>query len=275
VERYERACDRGDANACGRLGFLYSEGKSVESDPARAMELFDRACAGSDATGCYNLAVELLNGPEATRDARRARSVLEGPCQERDVRSCGFLGILERDGVGGPTDLPNAIRNFELACDGGNNIACTNLAAAYWKGAGVDGDPERAAELFRRACAGGYSLSCRNLERLESGELPPGKHTISAHTTIETTTINGLVFEGIRSSCDLPQTMMVLAILKEAAGQCAKPQLSPQMFVAVENGRAGVGLEEHTAVGSCFVRAATQADFGDTVCSLFLALRQP
>jgi len=273
-QEYERECERGDANACGRLGLIYYQGKEVEADLARAVSLSIRACDGGDSQGCFNLAVHLVNGPEETRDPARARKILERSCENAHAQSCGFLGILRRDGLGGPIDQSSAIRNFESACSGGNSMACHNLASAYWEGDGVDANRDRAAALYRGACEGGYGDACTGLARVESGEIAPRSHNIDTKTTIGTTTINGLVFDNVTSSCNMLETMVLLTAILESGGTCAQEDPVPRMIVYFENRKAQAALNNYTPTGGCLVKAVTGAKWGDTVCALIFSMHR-
>lgn len=72
VARYEQACERGTAEACNELGFMYEVGRYVRQDPSQAAALYRQACEGGSATGCSNYGVMHANGDGVAQDDVRA-----------------------------------------------------------------------------------------------------------------------------------------------------------------------------------------------------------
>lgn len=72
VERYAQACERGAAEACNELGFMYEAGRHVRQDPSQAAALYRQACEGGSATGCSNYGVMYANGDGVAQDDVRA-----------------------------------------------------------------------------------------------------------------------------------------------------------------------------------------------------------
>jgi TPR repeat protein len=53
VEFYgQRACDLGDAAACGRLGALLLDGALIRKDESRGMALLEKGCSGGSGEAC-------------------------------------------------------------------------------------------------------------------------------------------------------------------------------------------------------------------------------
>lgn len=97
----QKKCDSGDANECFNLGTMYYDGKGVQKDYIKAVELYQKACDGGDA----------------------------------DV--CNILGIMYGNGKGVKQDSAKAVELYQKACDGGNANGCSNLGAMYDDGEGV------------------------------------------------------------------------------------------------------------------------------------------
>jgi hypothetical protein len=49
---YERNCDAGDAEACGKAAVMYSEGRGATQDPVKALQLHRKACEGGRVASC-------------------------------------------------------------------------------------------------------------------------------------------------------------------------------------------------------------------------------
>jgi hypothetical protein len=93
----QQACDRGDLQACNRLGKCYRLGKcGLPVAGKRAGELYQKSCEAGDVAGCSNL----------------------GSCYRSG--DCGFEEDSERAG-----------QLFQKACNGGSMTACANLAICY------------------------------------------------------------------------------------------------------------------------------------------------
>ncbi|WP_169800813.1 tetratricopeptide repeat protein [Archangium gephyra] len=160
---HEKACEGGDAVACGKLGLAYARGEGVDKDMRRAAVLFEKACEGGDASGCYLLGVIHEKGLGVSKDERRAAALHEKACEGGNAPGCTSLGSLYEEGLGVPKDERRAAALHEKACEGGNAPGCTNLGTLYAEGLGVPKDEHRAAVLFEKACEGGSAPGCNNL----------------------------------------------------------------------------------------------------------------
>jgi len=72
VARYVQACERGTAEACNELGFMYEAGRYVRQNPSQAAALYRQACEGGSATGCSNYGVMYANEDGVAQDDVRA-----------------------------------------------------------------------------------------------------------------------------------------------------------------------------------------------------------
>jgi TPR repeat protein len=163
VELLRRACDGGDMFGCTNLGVIYSDGRGVAQDAARAVELYRQACDGGDMNGCANLGVACESGRGVTQDAPHAVELYRRACDGGHMRGCVNLGVMYLNGRGVTHDPARAVELSRRACDGGHMRGCVNLGVMYSNGRGVTHDPARAVELYRRACDGGHMPGCVNL----------------------------------------------------------------------------------------------------------------
>lgn len=174
----QRACDFGDASACGLTAqYYYDEGAT--QDFARARAFAEKACTKRDPEGCATLALIHLNGQGVEADRARALEFAIRACDATPADSidhdlaaaCGNAGVLI---IGAsPADPPKARRYLERGC--AIDVAqCTNLAVATRDGQVGPKDPAKAREVFKRACDRDVAESCNGLGRLLiSGEGGP------------------------------------------------------------------------------------------------------
>ena len=73
-------CDGGSAAGCGRLGWMYSEGRGVKRDDGRAVELLRVACDDGHASACSNLGWMYAEGRGVKRDKNRAAELYRKAC---------------------------------------------------------------------------------------------------------------------------------------------------------------------------------------------------
>lgn len=72
---YQRACGRGDQNACNAVAMTYALGVEgvAKRDPAKGLTLLQRACDAGSPAACLNVG-ERVTGDDAARARRRAVS---------------------------------------------------------------------------------------------------------------------------------------------------------------------------------------------------------
>jgi TPR repeat protein len=130
LEKYEAACERGDARACNDLGVSHRRGHGTPQDDELALRVFERACRLGSAEACNN----------------------QGAILEQQWETGKDIGIVH--------DL------YRHACDSGSALGCSNLGALYAKGKGVEYNRAEARWLFERACQAGGATGCQNLLEL-------------------------------------------------------------------------------------------------------------
>ena len=170
------ACSLGDPRACGFSGRLWLDGRGVQRDPGRGIEMLARACDDGVALSC-RVAIRWLVDPQHARSVGdegelRARLDMEGDCLAGVEDQCLQLGEGYRLGSSNwAQDLVRSAAFYGRGCDLGQRTSCNNLGDAYEYGSGVGRDLSHAAALYDRACHQGLSLGCANLGHLaENGE---------------------------------------------------------------------------------------------------------
>jgi TPR repeat protein len=162
------ACSMGEPRACTFAGRLWIDGRGVERDAERGINMLIRACDEGSAAACA-FAGHWLAEPSNTRDLPGASELhhrvdVEAACLAGQSDQCflaghAFFGALD----GFPQDRALAAKAYERGCDLGESAACNNLGDALAYGDGVPRDVERAASLFERACHLGCPLGCSAL----------------------------------------------------------------------------------------------------------------
>lgn len=94
VARYEQACERGTAEACNELGFMYEVGRYVRQDPSQAAALYRQACEGGSATGCSNYGVMYANGEGVAQDDVRAHAWFNLAAANGDAAGLEFRDLI-------------------------------------------------------------------------------------------------------------------------------------------------------------------------------------
>ncbi len=167
IQRYRKACDSGDGDACDDLGDIYEKGKGVPRDYAKAIQVYRKSCDGGHQWGCYLLdqMYELGEGGPALKAQTIAAHVKA--CDGGSSDDCENLGMMYFYGLGENMDRAHAAMLFRNACDGGNAIACEALGDSFENGWGVPVDKAQAFTLYRKACDGRSELGCEGLKRLQ------------------------------------------------------------------------------------------------------------
>jgi TPR repeat protein len=175
--RQDKACQKGDASACVKLGELhvrlYFEDKDDTDidDGALAFAAFDRACTLGSMDGCGQRAWCYTEGLGVKADRLEAVKLFEAPCQAGDASSCALLAdlIWTHSETTVPQDPQRALALYQKVCDGavaglGCSSGCNRLASFYYYGMDmVKKDRERAAGYYDRACVAGCLDSCHSL----------------------------------------------------------------------------------------------------------------
>ena len=157
------ACDKGNADGCSALGYMYQNGEGVARDDFKATSLYRKACDGGIARGCTNLGWMTQNGVGADKDLAKAVSLYRKSCDNKDAMGCEYLGVLYLNGTGVTRSDEQAVALARKSCDGGYARGCHDLGWVYEVGRGVKQDYSQAIALNRKACDAGDSMGCNSL----------------------------------------------------------------------------------------------------------------
>lgn len=168
-------CDKGNAESCDLLGYMFSTGTNgVSKNEAEAYKLFDKACTAAVPTGCLNLGIMVYNGLGTAKDPARGLQLFEQACNGGSGLGCRYAGEVLYFGNGVPRDEVRSVKLTHQACRAGEKFACSTLGYAYQAGMGVPQNKRVAAGLYSMACDGGAAIGCGNLAFMhETGEGVP------------------------------------------------------------------------------------------------------
>jgi TPR repeat protein len=119
-EWLEKAVDKGNVSAMGKLGVLYG----MADDYAKSREWFEKAADKGDASAMIYLAVFYQSGRGGAKDDAKAREWYEKAADKGDASAMMLLGLLYEHRVG---DYAKAREWYEKAADKGNAEAKANL----------------------------------------------------------------------------------------------------------------------------------------------------
>ncbi len=167
---FRKSCDRGDGDACFRIGLAYYEGSEVEQDYKIAKEYLEIACDHKVGVGCGTLGVMYENGKGARIDYAKAKAYYKKGCDYDYSNGCLMLGIYYENGRGGEQNIAKAGEYYRISkayhekeCDNGDGNGCLMLGYAYSRGSGVSQDPKKAEAYYKKACDFGNTLGCKQV----------------------------------------------------------------------------------------------------------------
>jgi TPR repeat protein len=119
----ERACTGGAADACGYLGWLYSNPKALGEDFPKAAAWAAKGCDAGDQDSCTRHAWATLRGEGVPRDEAKGVAALDALCTAGQFPACTRLGVALA-GKQTARDLARAKVLLARACTGGEQDAC-------------------------------------------------------------------------------------------------------------------------------------------------------
>ncbi|MFP5076550.1 peptidoglycan-binding protein [Rhizobium sp. YIM 134829] len=150
------AARQGDALALFEIGTVYTEGRGVAPDLAKAAQWYQRAADAGLTPAEYRLASLYEKGSGVPRDAVKARALYEQAAAKGNASAMHNLAVLLASGtaVTAP-DFAAAARWFEKAAVLGVRDSQFNLAILYARGNGVPQNLEASYKWFAVAAKEG------------------------------------------------------------------------------------------------------------------------
>lgn len=172
-EKNQKACTKGDSNACFEVAIHYSAKKK---DNKKMMEFFSKACDLGDVESCKTSAKTYLLGKyKVAKNADKAIEFYDKACSLKHLKSCRLLAHLYDE-----QRHPKALRKFgKIKKDEKKSISyydklckydkknitkiCTILGMRFEDGDGFKKDTKKALELYSIGCKKGDANACELL----------------------------------------------------------------------------------------------------------------
>ena len=96
LELYQKASDKGDAEAQFKLGNMYYDGIKVEKNFTKAIELFNKSCDGENSQSCLILGSIYINGDIVEINPIKALKFFKKSCDAGEAMGCDYYSTLKR-----------------------------------------------------------------------------------------------------------------------------------------------------------------------------------
>jgi len=167
-----KGCDERIVEDCTTLGIIYYEGKGIEANTSRGVELFRSACLEDSARACIRLA-DLYHSAVLTDDPASEAVLYTRACEAGANRGCLGAGRAYLEAKGVERNPAFAAKFFARVCDRGNADSCLELARLHALGEGVKKDEALAMRLYIKACQLGSTEACVTADPKGEGEVAP------------------------------------------------------------------------------------------------------
>ncbi|MCQ2078759.1 MAG: sel1 repeat family protein [archaeon] len=127
ISHFEIASKAGIVAATAYLGDAYFNGRGVEKDVAKGMDLFMDAAMDGDVDALYSIGAAYLEGQTIAPDYEKALDFLAEASSKGSPRAANALGLMYLGGFGTEQNIAKAKRLFEKALQKGNEHSRKNL----------------------------------------------------------------------------------------------------------------------------------------------------
>lgn len=159
VAAVRQAAEGGNADAQCELGWMYSEGRGVDRDDAKAVDWMQKAAEQGNARAQYGMGYLFSTGKGVPEDKVNATLWYTKAAEQGHLESQFHLGWIYYHGQDVPQDYAKAATWFTKPAEGGNKFAQHLLGAMYWYGKGVPQDYAKAACWWRQSAEQGHTVS--------------------------------------------------------------------------------------------------------------------
>ncbi|WP_422038101.1 peptidoglycan-binding protein [Rhizobium sp. PP-CC-3G-465] len=170
------AARAGDPKAYFEIGAVYTEGRGVKADFAKAAEWYQRAADAGVVPAQYRLGSLYEKGTGVPRDPARARALYQQAAESGNANAMHNLAVMLASGSGANPDFTLASMWFAKAADLGLRDSQFNLAILYARGNGVAKDLSESYKWFSVAAADGDTDAAQKRDQVEK-ELSPDQLT--------------------------------------------------------------------------------------------------
>lgn len=166
IQGLEAAAKRGDAVAMNNLGARYIDGKGVEKNVEKGLQLYEQAAAKGLPIAYRNLAFAYWIGELVAQDRKLAVDYAREAAERGNVPAQYLMGVAYTGGDGIEQSFAKAIFWLRIAARGNHSGAMNSLGIRYANGEGVDKDMTMAAEWYQKATDAGSVYAASNLAYL-------------------------------------------------------------------------------------------------------------
>lgn len=166
AEWYLRAADSGDSLAMRNLADMCREGTGVPQDYEKALTWYRKGASLGDATCLFYVGWLYDNGWGITQDYKQAMTWYLKAAEQADSSAMRNVGVLYELGQGVPKDEVEASRWYLRAAELGDGLGMRNLGQAYQHGRGVKRDVAEAIRWYARAAETGIAKAYLDLAKL-------------------------------------------------------------------------------------------------------------
>lgn len=160
VEWYEKAAKHGSAEALGRLGRLFYEGRGEQKDFGKALERFQSAALQGDAIAQFGLGMMYGKGDGIPKDKNKFQEWIQKSAAQGLPDAQNLVAAWYSEGYFGfSKDAVKAVEWLQKAAAQGHAFAQLSLGQAYRDGKGVPKDAVKAIEWYGKSAVQGLGVS--------------------------------------------------------------------------------------------------------------------
>ncbi|MCA9690554.1 MAG: tetratricopeptide repeat protein [Nannocystaceae bacterium] len=199
AELYEKSCADDFAEGCEKRAELARD--DGQGGPEIELDFALKACEGSRPKACLAAAAQLHDGRGVEPDIARSIELYESACGQGEVEGCDRAGDLLFDPRGEPEVKARAFAAFTSACTGRSGYGCFKIGLALHEGIGTPVSVEAAQAQFTRACELEDANGCAAAKQLAAAK---GKSaTLQLSTSVDKLAADGL--EARELSCRMDE----------------------------------------------------------------------
>ena len=162
---YEKAAQKGHAEAAMRLALLYAQGAGVEKNEKKAFTYMEQAAKAGNTNALYNVGRCYEEGIGVKQDFSKAFDWYKKAAAEGDFRAMCCMGGYFLTGNPVPYEPAKAFQLFEKAANANIPAAQYNLSVLYRYGEGTEKDVEKADFWRMKAAQNGFRMAIDEIEK--------------------------------------------------------------------------------------------------------------
>ena len=153
---WRKAADQGDVRAQCDMGWLYANGRGVETNYTEAATWYRKSAARGNSVAQFSLGWMSANGLGVDKDYAAAGTWYRKSAERANPYAQANLGWLYATGRGVERDYAAAAKWYYKSADQGNLYAQWSLGGLFASGLGVAKDCAEALKWYRKAADAGF-----------------------------------------------------------------------------------------------------------------------